>query len=148
MIRELMTVQGKPVELLLTSAAVKKGAPIDVDSDDQTVKHTADGLGTKLCDINATYEGINAIVEPTDDAFEDAEAGVRVRVIQTLPGEMYATSELDTATLQAGDPLKAENGKFVKATTGAYAYEYRGVYSDPTGIKMGKIARVEISTVA
>ena len=27
MIRELMTVQNKPVELLLTSAAVKKGPP-------------------------------------------------------------------------------------------------------------------------
>lgn len=146
MIRELMTVQGKPVELLLTSAAVKKGAPIDVDSSDQTVKHTADGLGTKLCDINATYEGINAIVEPTDDAFEDAEAGVRVRVIQTLPGEMYATSELDTASLAAGDKLKAVAGKFVKAESGAYAWEYRGVYADPTGIKMGKIVRVEVGT--
>ena len=144
MIRELMTVQNKPVELLLTSAAVKKGAPIDVDSEDQTVKHTADGLGTKLCDINATYEGLNAIVEPTDDAFEKAEAGVRV--IQTLPGEMYATSELDTETLQAGDKLQAKGGKFVKATAGQYAYEYRGIYSDPTGIKMGKIARVEIAT--
>ena len=28
MIRELETVQGKPVELLLTSAVVKKGAPL------------------------------------------------------------------------------------------------------------------------
>ena len=146
MIRELMTAQNKPVELLLTSAAVKKGAPIDVDSEDQTVKHTADGLGTKLCDINATYEGLNAIVEPTDDAFEDAAAGVRVRVIQTLPGEMYATSQLDTDTLQAGDKLKAADGKFVKADAGAYAWEYRGIYSDPTGIKMGKIVRVEIAT--
>ena len=58
MIRELETVQGKPVELLLTSAVVKKGAPVDVDSEDQTVKATADGLGTKLCDVNAKYEGI------------------------------------------------------------------------------------------
>ena len=148
MIRELETVQNKPVELLLTSAVVKKGAPIDVDSEDQTVKTTEDGLGTKLCDVNAKYEGIYAIVDPTDGEFEEAAVGERVRVIQTLPGEMYATSELDTETLQAGDPLKAEAGKFVKATAGQYAYEYRGVYSDPTGIKMGKIVRVEISTVA
>lgn len=148
MIRELETVQGKPVELLLTSAAVKKGAPVDVDSEDQTVKATEDGLGTKLVDINPTYEGIFAIVEPTDADFEDAAAGVRVRVIQTLPGEMYATSELDTATLKAGDPLKATNGKFVKAESGASAWEYRGIYSDPTGIKMGTIVRTEITTVA
>lgn len=148
MIRELETVQGKPVELLLTSAVVKKGAPVDVDSEDQTVKATAEGLGTKLCDVNAKYEGIYSIVEPTDGEFEEATAGERVRVIQTLPGEMYATSELDTDTLQAGDKLQAKDGKFVKATAGQYAYEYRGIYSDPTGIKMGKIARVEVSTVA
>ena len=141
MIRELETVQGKPVELLLTSAVVKKGAPVDVDSEDQTVKATADGLGTKLCDVNAKYEGIYSIVEPTDGEFEEAAAGERVRVI-------HATSELDTETLQAGDKLQAKNGKFVKATAGQYAYEYRGIYSDPTGIKMGKIVRVEVSTVA
>lgn len=148
MIRELETVQGKPVELLLTSAAVKKGAPVDVDSEDKTVKATADGLGTKLVDINPTYEGINSIVDPTDADFEEAKAGVRVRVIQTLPGEMYATSELDTATLKDGEPLKASNGKYVKAESGAFAWEYRGIYSDPTGIKMGIIVRTEITTVA
>ena len=41
-----------------------------------------------------------------------------------------------------------KDGKFVKATAVQYAYEYRGIYSDPTGIKMGKIVRVEVSTVA
>ena len=92
MIRELETVQGKPVELLLTSAVVKKGAPVDVDSEDQTVKATAEGLGTKLCDVNAKYEGIYSIVEPTDGEFEEAAAGERVRVIQTLPGEMLLPS--------------------------------------------------------
>lgn len=84
MIRELETVQNKPVELLLTSAVVKKGAPVDVDSEDQTVKATAEGLGTKLCDVNAKYEGIYSIVEPTDGEFEEAAVGERVRVIQTL----------------------------------------------------------------
>lgn len=92
MIRELETVQNKPVELLLTSAQVTKGAPVAIDFEDETVAHETAGLGTKLVDINPVYEGINAIVEPTDGEFETAETGTRVRVIQTLPGEMYATS--------------------------------------------------------
>ena len=60
---------------------------------------------------------------------------------------MYATSELTEGDLTEGDPLKAENGKFVKATDGtdAYAWVYRGVYSDPTGIKMYRISRVEVA---
>lgn len=148
MIRELKTTQNKSVSLLHTSAVVKKGAPVDIDFEDDTVKATEDGLGTLLCDVNAKYEGINAILLPTDAEFEEAAVGELVRVINTRLDEMYATSELDTGTLQKGDPLKAVNGKFVKATSGAYAWKYDGTYSDPTGIKMGKIVRVEISTVA
>lgn len=147
MIRELETVQGKPVKLLLTSAKVNKGAPVAIDYADNTVAHESAGLGTLLVDINPVYEGINSIVEPTDGEFENAETGTRVRVIQTMPGEMYATSELTEGDLTEGDALKAADGKFVKATKGtdAYAWVYCGEYSDPTGIKMYSINRVEVT---
>lgn len=146
MIRELETVQNKPVELLLTSAQVTKGAPVDIDYEDETVAAATDGLGTKLVDINPVYEGIYSIVEPTDADFETAETGTRVRVIQTLPGEMYATSELTKGSLTEGNPVKVSSGKFVAATEGTddYAWVYRGEYSDPTGIAMYRISRVEV----
>lgn len=145
MIRELETVQNKPVELLLTSAQVTKGAPIAINYEDETVAHETAGLGTMLVDINPVYEGIYSIVEPTDADFETAETGTRVRVIKTLAGEMYATSEVTDSGLTEGDPLKVENGKFVKATDGtdAYAWVYRGEYSDPTGIEMYRIYRID-----
>lgn len=147
MIRELETVQNKPVELLLTSATVTKGAPIAIDYADETVAAETAGLGTLLVDINPVYEGINAIVEPTDGEFETAETGTRVRVIHTLPGEMYATSEITADDLTEGDPLKVTAGKFVEATpaSDAYAWVYRGPYSDPTGIEMHRITRVEVT---
>lgn len=150
MIRELETVQGKPVELLVTSAITKKGAPIAIDYEDETVAPETAGLGTKLCDTEVKYDGIYSIVEPTDADFEQAAVGDRVRVIQTLPGEMYATSEITIAGLNEGDPLKVTSGKFVKATAGtdAYAWVYRGAYSDPTGIAMGRISRVELVAAA
>lgn len=149
MIRELETVQGKSVELLLTSAEVTKGAPIAIDYSDETVAPATAGLGTLLVDINPVYEGLTAIVEPTDADFETVKEGTRVRVIQTLPGEMYATSELTKGDLTEGDPLKVTSGKFVKAeATNGYAWVYRGEYSDPTGIAMYRISRVEIGTVA
>lgn len=86
-------------------------------------------------------------MEPTDGEFETAETGTRVRVIHTLPGEMYATSELTDSGLTAGDPLKVSAGKFVKATpaSDAHAWVYRGEYSDPTGIKMYRITRTEVT---
>lgn len=146
MIRELETVQGKPVELLLTSAKVKKGAPIDIDFSDETVAAATEGLGTLLVDVNPKYEGLFAIVEPTDADFEEAEVGERVRVIHTLPGEMYATSELTKGDLTEGDALKVSAGKFVKAEeSDAHAWVYRGEYSDPTGIAMYRITRVEVT---
>ncbi len=147
MIRELETVQHKPVELLLTSAKVTKGAPVAINFADETVANETAGLGTRLVDINPVYEGINAVVEPTDGEFEKAEAGVRVRVISTLPGEMYATSEITAGGLQEGDQLTAKNGKFVKAeSTNPVAWVYRGKYADPTGIEMHRISRIEVTT--
>ena len=124
-----------------------KGAPVAVDFSDETVAAETAGLGTKLVDINPVYEDLFSIIEPTDADFETAEAGTRVRVIQTLPGEMYATSEITADSLTEGDPLKVTSGKFVKATDGtdAYAWVYRGEYSDPTGIEMHRISRVEVT---
>ena len=146
MIRELETVQNKPVQLLVTSAKVTKGAPVAIDYTDETVAPVAAGMGTLLADIATKYDGIYSIVEPTDATYEEAEVGERIRVIQTLPGEMYATSELTVGSLTAGDPLKVTSGKFVEATPGTddYAWVYLGEYSDPTGIAMHRIGRVNI----
>lgn len=148
MIRYLQVVQGKPIALLTASGNVRKGAPAAKDFSDMTVAHDANGMGLYLIDIAPTYEGLNAIVEPTDDAFEDAKTGDIVRVIPTVLGERYATSEITTDGLSEGDMLVASAGKFVKASSGQAAWVYCGEYSDPTGIKMGAIERVEPTAVS
>lgn len=147
MIRYLQVVQGKPIALLSTSAKVRKGAPAAKDFSDKTVAHAADGMGLYLIDIAPNYDGIYAIVEPTDGAFETAETGEIVRVIPTFAGERYATSEITIDGLVDGDMLTVSAGKFIKASSGEAAWVYCGEYADPTGIKMGVIERVEPTAV-
>ena len=148
MIRYLQVVQGKPIAASMTaSAPVKKGAPAVKDYADNTVAPAASGLGEYLIDIAPVYEGLNAIVEPTDGAFEDADTGAIVLVIPTLVGERFATSEINASGLNAGDPLNASAGKFAKASSGDYIWVYGGEYSDPTGIEMHIIERVEKASV-
>lgn len=149
MIRYLKTVQGKPVSIMVAGSKITKGAPLTQDFTDDTVDPAATGLGLYLADIEATYEGINAIVNPTDDSFETAAAGARVLVIPTIPGESYATTELTATGLAKGDALVATSGKFVKAGTSTkYAWVYGDTYSDPTGLTMYKITRVDVDTTA
>ena len=143
MIRYLQVVQGKPIALMTASSDVRKGAPAAKDFTDMTVAHEATGMGLYLIDIAPEYKGMDAIVEPTDGAFEEAKSGAIVRVIPTMIGERYATSELTVGDLTEGDKLSASSGKFVKATAGQAAWVYCGEYSDPTGIKMYAIERIE-----
>ena len=148
MIRFLMVDEGKPIHQCKAGAELKRGAPVVKDADGATVTSATNGLGEFLVDVAPNYDGVNAIVEPTDGMFENIVENQTVLVIPTQPGERYATTEVTVGGLTAGDALVATSGKFAKAgATTNYIWVYRGEYNDPTG-KMYIIERVNPAVTA
>lgn len=152
MIRELQVVANKPLTTISTSEAMTRGAVIEEDYTQETVKKaTAGATDIYLVDIEQTYEGINAVVEPTADAWEEIKAKAEVHKIPLIVGERYATTEfVDSfdSVLSKGDFVKPNDGKFVKAESGDTSIAvYMGEYSDPTGLAMGIIQIVRPHTV-
>lgn len=136
----------KAVSVMYTaSAAMKRGAFVTPDESDLTVG-PATGPTCYLVDVAPNYDGINAVIEPNDGAFEDIEEGQRVILIPVLLGEKYATSEVTKGSLNAGDKIAATSGKAAADENGDWVY--CGEYSDPTGIAMYTITRAYPVTTA
>lgn len=153
MIRELQVVANKPITLITTSEAMKRGAVIVEDYKTETVKNATSGAtDIYFVDVEPTYEGINAVVEPTDGNWENIEAKAEVKKIPLFVGERYATTELVEnfgTALAKGDYLKADGGKFVKGENGDVCIAvYMGEYADPTGLSMGIVQITRPFTVA
>ena len=150
MIRYLQVVQGKPIRHLKAAAALTRGAVVAQDVKAGTVS-AATGTGDYLLDVDPNYDGLNAVINPTDGEFENIDNGADVLVIPALFGERYATTEVTAAGLAVGDPLVAKAGKFEKAVQGAadvtYHWVYGGTYDDPTGT-MYIIERVHPTVIA
>ncbi len=127
------------------SAAMKRGAFVTPNEDDMTVA-PATGATQYLVDVSPNYDGINAVIEPTDGAFEDIEEGQRVILVPVLIGEKYATSEVTKGSLTAGDRIAATSGKAAADEDGDWMY--CGEYSDPTGIAMYTVKRVVVEPTA
>ena len=153
MIRELQVVANKPITLITTSEAMKRGAVIVEDYKTETVKNATSGAtDVYFVDVEPTYEGINAVVVPADGTWEDIEAKAEVKKIPLFVGERYATTELVDnfgTVLAKGDYLKADDGKFIKGVSGDSCIAvYMGEYTDPTGLAMGIVQITRPSTVA
>ena len=119
MLCRLVEQHDKPITQVVLEAAAKRGAPIED--------------GAYFIDVPKNYDGVNAVIEPLDSAFEDIAAGARVNRIPTRVGERYATTELTVTGLSVGDTLVVSSGKFVK---GSGDWIYGGVYNNPYGLTM------------
>lgn len=133
MLRYLQVTEDKPVKITTVSVDTKRGAPVITDfTDDSLAPATAD-TGIYFADVAKNYDGINAIIEPTDGDFESIKAGGKVLRVVPAPGDRYATTEVTATGLNKGDPLVASAGKFVKAASGKdYEFVYGGTYADPS----------------
>lgn len=147
MLRYLQTIGSKPIKATyVASAAMKQGMAVSLDTANGEID-IATGVGDYLVDVPKSYTGLNAIVNPVDDAFEDIALGQKALVIPTFLGERYATDQITSAGLDVGDPLDVANGLFIKATTSdAYQWVYGGAHSDPTGT-LHIVERVAKATV-
>ena len=134
MLRILQTTQGKPIKATYrASEAMYQGMGVSLDHVNNEVDK-ATGVGDYIVDVPKAYEGLYAVVNPADNAFESIASGALVDVIPTFVGDRFATNQITSAGLSKGDPLDVGAGLFIKATSGdAYQYVYGGTYADPTG---------------
>lgn len=132
MIRTLQCIDHKNIPVVTASADLKRGAIVTKTADNKVANASAAGFG--FVDITPNYDGINAVIIPSDGAFEDIKSGALCLYIPVHSGERYATSECAEG-LAVGDKIgMGENGKFAASESGEFVYG--GIYDDPTGIKM------------
>jgi hypothetical protein len=149
MIRFYQVNTAKNIPIVTAGEALKRGAPVTIDYSDNTVDKATTTGECFLVDISANYDGINAMVTPTDGSFEDIASGATCLAVPTLLSESFGTTELTVGTLAKGDPLKAVSGKFVAGVAGdTCVYRYGGTVSDPTGLTMYEVKRVPAVTIA
>ena len=97
MLRYLQTIGSKPIKATyVASAAMKQGMAVSLDTANGEID-IATGVGDYLVDVPKSYTGLNAIVNPFDDAFEDIALGQKALVIPTFLGERYATDQITSA---------------------------------------------------
>lgn len=147
MLRYLQVNANKPIKVTYASEIMKQGMAVSADyANDEVDKAT--GIGEFLVDVPKSYNGIDAIIAPADNAFEDIAAADKVLRIPTYVGERYATSALTIGSLTVGAAIKAASGLFVAAVSqDLYGWVYGGLYDDPTGETMYIIERVATATV-
>ena len=124
----------KPIRIVTASEALTRGAVVAPGSTDKTVAKATATTGYGLVDIQKNYNGINAVIEPSDADFESIASGSLCLYIPLYPGERFATTEVTTTSLSAGDKVKATSGKFAKDSSGNCVY--RGTYANPWGLDM------------
>lgn len=133
MIRTLQAITHKNIPVVTAAADLKRGAIVNKTVDNKVDNASAAGFG--FVDITPNYDGINAVIMPADEDFEDIEKDALCLYIPVHSGERYATSECADEGLSVGDKIGVgENGKFAKDEDGEFVYG--GIYDDPTGIKM------------
>lgn len=147
MIRFLQVNEGKPIQVLAASEAMTRGGLVMKDFANDTVGKATAATGFALVDVSPEYFGVNAVITPSDAAFEAIAEDQQVLYVVAEPGERYAVTECDSG-LTKGDKLVASGGKFVKATTGDYEWVYGGTYDDPTGLDMYIVECVSPATIA
>ena len=108
MIRELQVVANKPITLITTSEAMKRGAVIVEDYKTETVKNATSGAtDIYFVDVEPTYEGINAVVEPTDGSWENIKAKAEELY-------RYAIEKSTPVVEKAADEVRKQSLKVVK----------------------------------
>lgn len=148
MLRTLQGHTGKPLPIYEAGEAMTRGCPITIDYASDKVYKATENTGVFLAEVAYSYDGINAVVAPSDADFEPITKGQKVICYPNYVGESFATSEVAPGTMVKGAYIKAVDGKFVAASAGEKSeWVYGGSYSDPTGIEMWKITRTYVSTI-
>lgn len=135
MFKEVQINELKPRMICVADGALVNGAP---------VTYTAASTGRKLAAANAdtpyvvtnakNYDGINAVMEPTDAEHEAILNGeLCIRVPLEL-GDLFATTEVTAGSAAVGDKFGVSSGKYVANANGKFVFH--GAYENPWNLEM------------
>ena len=89
MLRFLQVTENKPEKIVVASENMKRGAVVTEDYATETVSKATDTTDFYFVDVEEVRDGINAVVEPTGDAWEDIKADM---ALKCLKGKEYIHS--------------------------------------------------------
>lgn len=130
----------KPRAISVASEALTNGAAVAYDPATRKLGK-ATGASHYVVTNAKNYDGINAVKEPTDAEHETIASGALCIRVPLQLGDIFATTEVTTTNLSAGDAVIPSAGKFVKDTadTSTSGLVYLGAYENPWNLAMYSI---------
>ena len=127
----------KPRAICVANEALTNGAAVAYDAATRKLSK-ATGESHYVVTNSKNYDWINAVIEPTDAEHETIASGdLCIRVPLQL-GDIFATTEVTTTNLSAGDAVIPSAGKYIKDTaqTSTSGLVYLGAYENPWNLDM------------
>lgn len=130
----------KPRKICVANEALTNGAPVAYDAATGKLSK-ASGASHYVVTNAKNYDGINAVKEPTDAEHETIASGALCIRVPLELGDIFATTEVTTTGLSAGDPVIPDAGKYVKdtAATSTSGLVFLGAYDNPWNLNMYSI---------
>ena len=127
----------KPRAISVASEALVNGAAVSYNPATRKLAK-ATGASHFVVTNAKNFDGINAVMEQTDAEHEEIKQNdLCIRVPLQL-GDIFASTEVTTTGLSAGDPVIPSAGKYIKDTaqTSTSGLVYLGTYDNPWGLNM------------
>ena len=127
----------KPRAISVANEALTNGAAVTYNPATRKLAK-ATGASHFVVTNAKNFDGINAVMEPTDAEHEEIKQNdLCIRVPLQL-GDIFATTEVTVTGLSAGDAVIPSAGKYIKDTaqTSTSGLVYLGAYENPWGLNM------------
>ena len=127
----------KPRAICVANEAMTNGAPVAYDAATRKLAKATDASHYVVTNAK-DFDGINAVKEPTDAEHETIATGALCIRVPLELGDIFATTEVTTTNLSAGDAVIPSAGKYVKdtAATSTSGLVYLGAYENPWNLSM------------
>lgn len=127
----------KPRMICTANEALTNGAAVEYDAATRKLSKASD-VSKYVVTNSKNYDYINAVIEPTEAEHETIASGALCIRVPLELGDVFATTEVTTTGLSAGDPVIPSAGKYIKdtATTSVSGLVYLGTYDNPWGLNM------------
>lgn len=136
----------KPIMNCVAANELVSGAPVCYNAPKQLETATANSDYIVVAAEN--FNGMNAVIEPTDADFGKIKEGELCLRFPFEVGDVIATTEVvvpESGEVE-GIGMHVEGGKFVHGNVGkTLEYICLGVYDNPWGLEMYKIERISAS---
>ena len=137
MFAEVQINELKPRAISVANEAMTNGAPVAYDTATRKLSK-ATGASHYVVTNAKNFDGYNAAFEQTEAEHETIASGALCIRVPLELGDIFATTEVTTTDLSAGDAVIPSAGKYVKDTadTSTSGLVYLGAYENPWNLNM------------